>query len=252
MSSGLIIRIPKDSVFLNFKYISEEDTSHLLSLRKTEDIRRFMGDKLLGYWDKFGLKKGQEEILKDYYSLVLGCSRSEDMSELRTGTLLSIMHEVMYEALLKRQSVGELYIQFRELLIQHSIDHPPVNVPIFTLQQVKTITNLFVEDIYKKYNFYDVALNTKLLVELKTKENMFISLPRLPEITEDFVEINPEEIPDLAQYLPIKEEVKEGRMGGGASEEDIDKILQKGIDQIELEMEARMNDQDEKFIDALK
>ena len=112
----------------------------------------------------------------------------------------------MKERLPKDQAM----ILFKTMLLRHSIQRPPHSLFVFNLNEVKAMTDYVQSSFLKFYLMYQYALITKLELEL-SHETLSVDHfgitkvkgsppPQISELAEG-TQVNPTEIPDLAEYL---------------------------------------------------
>ena len=67
---------------------------------------------------------------------------------------------------------------FKEILIRHTLFRPPHSIKVFSLDELKSISNFFLNSFYKHYDLYFFILTPNIDVEIRTFE-MFDS--KFPE-----------------------------------------------------------------------
>ncbi|KAF4707881.1 hypothetical protein FOZ63_014834 [Perkinsus olseni] len=64
------------------------------------------------------------------------------------------MKEVYSQAILHRMDVSTAFSLFRRLLLKHSVQRPPFSIRVFTLEEVKKITEFAVNTFFTHYKLY--------------------------------------------------------------------------------------------------
>jgi hypothetical protein len=57
---------------------------------------------------------------------------------------------------------------FKNLLVRHSLFRPPHNIIVFTLLEIKDITDFYLQNFFKLYNLYLKAFTSKVDIEIST------------------------------------------------------------------------------------
>lgn len=136
-----------------------------LDAAETEDASRATLSELLGM-QSGGLR---QEVLLELYMNGLRFARSQGFSVEKTSTFFSIIkrnHEEMTEAFLPPDRSWEY---FKSLLETHSVQRPPHSVGIFTLAELKSITEFALTHYYAHFKLYRYAFTLRHVKEVDVR-----------------------------------------------------------------------------------
>ena len=142
---------------------------------------------------------------------------------------------------------------FKELLLRHAIQRPPVSLAIFNLADVKSI-DIFVQDtFFKHYDMYLYALTVKDVLNLKTVPVFQNSEPAALSILNQAAEIPARDIDEIYQYLTAEERAefekqKEYMLNGPGR---IEAIINGEMEKLYTKMQEKIAKQDEEFFAKL-
>eukprot|EP01112_Ceratiomyxa_fruticulosa_P004932 TRINITY_DN1549_c0_g1_i1.p1 TRINITY_DN1549_c0_g1~~TRINITY_DN1549_c0_g1_i1.p1 ORF type:complete len:387 (-),score=83.67 TRINITY_DN1549_c0_g1_i1:125-1180(-) len=127
-------------------------------------------------------------ILLKLYSNALLFAKQLHFTPEKTSTFFSILKLVHFRSL-QYPSLGleDNFSYFKNLLVDHSIQRPPYSVQIFSLEDVKSITDYVTHTYFRHFKLYRYVFTKKRILDLK------------PQIVN--VETAPNFLP-LCEYLP--------------------------------------------------
>ena len=142
-----------------------------------------------------------------------------------------------------------MYEHFKDLLLRHAIQRPPVSLCIFTLQDVKAI-DLFVQDSFlKHFDMYAYALTVKDVLQLQTVPVFENVEPESAQSLAEAKEIPAREIEQVYEYLTDEERAEFERqkeyMTSGPGR--VEAILNGEMDKLYQRMQTQIAKQDEEF-----
>ena len=73
---------------------------------------------------------------------------------------------------------------FKEMLIRHSLFRPPHSIKIFDLEEVKLISNFFINSFYKNFSLYHYVYTPNLNYEINTFEMFGSRFPNVETLDE--------------------------------------------------------------------
>ena len=132
---------------------------------ETEDAARAILSELLGMQQP-GLR---QEVLLELYMNGLRFARKMSFSVEKTSTFFSILkrnHEEMTEAFLPPDRSWEF---FKSLLEAHSVQRPPHSVGIFTLAELRSITEFALSHYYAHFKLYRYAFTLRHVKEIDVR-----------------------------------------------------------------------------------
>jgi len=107
-------------------------------------------------------------IIEQYTHLNCDFAIKQKFCEKKLACFMEVMLYTLKMLLQDRPSEDSLYESFKDLLLRHAIQRPPVSLAIFNLADVKAI-DLFVQDtFFKHFDMYFYALTVKDVLQLKT------------------------------------------------------------------------------------
>ncbi|KAF4657837.1 hypothetical protein FOZ61_006025 [Perkinsus olseni] len=167
--------------FLTERYITVKDAELLLNCSSREEAEEFVkaSTKLIELdissddvddenihatsaatrassgWPKRESQEGRRlACLLDFYLMFARFCQQENLTGEKASTLLSLMKEVYSQAILHRMDVSTAFSLFRRLLLKHSVQRPPFSIRVFTLEEVKKITEFAMNTFFTHYKLY--------------------------------------------------------------------------------------------------
>ena len=88
------------------------------------------------------------------------------MTSLKISTLLEISAHVFAYSFSENMSHSNSYTLFEKELVRHCLHRPPVNVFVFTKDDLSAITWFFINNLYRHYSAYENLLSETIDIEL--------------------------------------------------------------------------------------
>ena len=238
------------SQFLVFTTVSQLQVSEFLKATEVTVLRERLSDV-------FSLKGGDElnEVLIDFHMNNFTFTKKQRFTPAKMSCFLAVMDYVLHESLSLRLSNQASYDLFKGLLLKHSIERSPWSIAVFTLDEVKAMTDYVLVTFLRHYSMYLHIFNPHLELTIETKERFEGKFPPVLRI-EEGQPVNPRDVPSLEDYLePLPEEAKgEGDAQGQESEAEdysldpVQRMLNAELRALRKEMEEQMKKQDEEFL----
>lgn len=188
-------------------------------------------------------------LLELYHKmLVFGKSRVPPFDPRKLSTLLGILDVSVRKAMRKDISQQKFYEMFKQLLLMHSVQRPPYSLCVFSADDLRTVADFFVEDVYRFYPLYHFLFHPRYETTLSTDTLFKVGLPDETPIAPDMKEIKPLEVPDLRGFIQMTAEEAEAE----ARAKEIDDILNVARTKLEKELQERMKKQDDEFVVKMK
>ena len=115
--------------------------------------------------DTCGVPKSVEKrdlITVDMYVYLVQFARKEKLSPAQMSVLFSLLKRVHQSCLsTPHDNMEETFGLFKEYLLCHSVNRPPFCVCLFSVEQVKSITDYFLSTYFKHYRLYKYAFTKK-------------------------------------------------------------------------------------------
>lgn len=241
------------SQFLVFTAVSQQQVADFLSASDLPSLRSQLSSA-------FSLQPGDPltEVLIDFHSNNLSFTRKEHFTPEKISCFLAVMDYVLHESLRLRLSNQAAYDLFKGLVLKHSIERSPWSIAVFTLDDLKAMTDYVLVTFLRHYSMYLHIFNPHLELTIETKEPFEGRFPPVLPIQEGQV-ANPRDLPVLEDYLePLPEENKgEQDLEAGESEAEdytldpVQRMLNAELKALRKEMEEQMKKQDEDFLTKL-
>eukprot|EP00741_Cyanophora_paradoxa_P005214 tig00000852_g5054.t1 len=115
---------------------------------------------------------------------------------------------------------------FQSLLIRHSVQRPPFSVGLFSLPDVKLITDYVVDTYYRHFKLYQHAFTRLPVLDVDSTDTLVELPPFFPPLSEGVPEWLPKPPPDYeaiaaAEREAAVEKLKEAQVGGQGMQEVI-------------------------------
>ena len=186
------------------------------------------------------------ETKLEMYSHLINFSFIKDFENVEICALLSIFCEIFNLNYLI-QSKRDVFVQFKNTIIKHSMDRPPYQIGIFRKSTLELITEYYIENIYKKYEFLKYLLTNIQNVEISQKTIFDLRFPHVLNIDSG------QEC--LKRSFNILKPYYENKKPKTELEHKIDAILEFERDRLEKMLEIKFFEQDDTFlkkVDLLK
>ena len=110
---------------------------------------------------------GQAEIALDLYTHGVIFARKSHFSPLQLSTLIAVLKRVHEACISTPFENEELTMRlFKELMVKHSVDRPPYSSNVFSLAQVKDITDYVLTTYFKHFKLYKFAFTKRVRLDL--------------------------------------------------------------------------------------
>ncbi|PRP80582.1 coiled-coil domain-containing protein [Planoprotostelium fungivorum] len=123
----------------------------------------------------FQLQKSDQKsvILLNLYTHLLMFCREKKLTAEKTSTLFSILLHVQEKSTTAlHMDVEEAFEMFRNLIIKHSVHRPPFSVFIFTIRDIKIITEQLANTrrYFRHFKLYQYTFGKKHIINIRTQE----------------------------------------------------------------------------------
>ena len=158
--------------------LSLTDVEHLLRASETtEALQQALGD-ILRLGDAAASSK-QALIELDLYTYAILFARKQDFSADQVSaffTMLKCVHCMCIST--PFDNFQETFQYFKELLLKHSVNRPPYSTCLFSISQVKTVSDYVLASYFKHFKLYKYAFTKRVHLNLK------FSYPGVPDSPE--------------------------------------------------------------------
>eukprot|EP00357_Protocruzia_adherens_P008438 CAMPEP_0114989478 /NCGR_PEP_ID=MMETSP0216-20121206/10220_1 /TAXON_ID=223996 /ORGANISM="Protocruzia adherens, Strain Boccale" /LENGTH=272 /DNA_ID=CAMNT_0002352461 /DNA_START=64 /DNA_END=882 /DNA_ORIENTATION=+ len=213
----------------------------------------------------------KNEIIIDFHYNNYILTRDLSLSVEKASTFLSIFKFIFEKSLNEKLSDETSFKIFKEQILRHAVQRPPFSCGIFSLDDVKQITDYALRTFYKHYSLYEFSFTSHQDMSLATIHRFEGRFPFLLDLG-DGQKIDPAEIPALAEYLKVEEstenvaESTKSRRSGretdrsmrsqaedlpSAEDIKIEKLINKEMEALKKQMEEKMKLQDDDFVQKL-
>lgn len=163
------------SLFLPFKDLSAEELDAVVK-EPTKEAARARLAKAIGIdqdegrpYDAFSPAEVEADL--HFYNFLF--CHSCNFAPEKTSCFLSIMKQVFTAVVDERLDHGGAFDLLKALLLRHSVPRPPWSVAVFSLNDLKVITDYVVNTFFRHYKLYQFVYVTHRQLELSTKPNRF-------------------------------------------------------------------------------
>ena len=158
--------------------LSLTDVEHLLRASETtESLQQALG-QILSLGDAATASK-QALIELDLYTYAILFARKQDFSADQVSaffTILKCVHCMCVST--PFDNFQETFQYFKELLLKHSVNRPPWSTCLFSISQVKAVSEYVLTTYFKHFKLYKYAFTKRVHLDLK------FSYPGVPDSPE--------------------------------------------------------------------
>ena len=94
-----------------------------------------------------------------------------------------------------------MYGHFKDLLLRHAIQRPPVSLAIFRLQDVKAIDLAFQDTFFRHYSMYFYAMTVKSVLKLQTEPFFEKTAPAQVATLNEATAVHARDVEEIYEYL---------------------------------------------------
>ena len=111
-----------------------------------------------------------EWIVADMYRYLVQFAKKKGFTAPQLSVLFSIQKS-LHDACMATpyDNMDDTFILFKQLLITHSVNHPPFSVHMFDVDQVKDISDYFLSTYFKHFRMYKYAFTKKQRLNIRFK-----------------------------------------------------------------------------------
>lgn len=241
------------SQFLVYSTVSQLQVEEFLAAQDIDALRPLISSA-------FELEPGDplNEVLIDFHANNFAFSCKQHFTSEKISCFLAVMDYVLHESLRLRLSNQASYELFKGLLLKHSIERSPWSIAVFTLDDLKAMTDYVLVTFLRHYSMYLHIFTPHLELAIETKERFEGRFPPVLPIY-DCQPSNPRDVPALDDYLePLPEEAKGDQQSEDRDSdmedytlEPVQRMLNAELRALKKEMEEQMKKQDEEFLGKL-
>lgn len=158
--------------------------------------------ELLGLAGPISSKHALIELDMYFYAILFAKREAFSPAQLSAFfTILKCVHKMYIST--PYDNMSETFDYFKALLVRHSVFRPPYSTSLYSMAQVKAITEYVLSTYFKHFKLYKYCFTKKVVLDLK------LSYPGLPETPEsETAEVAPNTKEEAA-----REEVKRKEQG---------------------------------------
>jgi len=224
-----------DNNFKVFSICSEDDVEYLKSIRDISELRENIKHMI----------QFPDQNLKSITRVELFClltrflfDKCTDITNLEICTIYSIFYNILTLSF-RKNSKFMIVNNFKRLVIEHSMNRPPFQIGILAKVTVEKITDFFINNIYKRFEFLKYMLTKKKNVEVCNKYLFEVKLPHVLDL-----QIGNETI---ARNIKILKQYLDNRKPKSEIEQKIELILDLERNKLDKKLEETFTNQDEIF-----
>jgi len=238
-------------IFLHWTDVLEADVDRLGKAETKAQVKQILAE-CLRIDESDGWRK---DILADMhyhnYTFCVSCK----LSPIKTSCLLSLMKAVLENAVPKRLAAKEAFQHFKDLLLKHGVERPPMSVGVFVYEDIQKILEYAHNTFFRHYRLYMYTYMTHCDMAFRAEDkNAGTSIPyhSLPLPLPMAFELEAESQPEFAHLFALEREQ-------AAAERDkpedratvIKRKVDEGVQQLMRRFEEKLGEQDTKFSAAL-
>lgn len=106
----------------------------------------------------------RKDVELDLCMDVLAKCQSMELSYEKTSCFFSIMKSTHNQAIHERMPVDRCFTNFKELLLKHSVHRPPYSIAVFTLPELKVLSEWGLEHYFRYYKLYQYIYTPRIKV----------------------------------------------------------------------------------------
>ena len=231
----LFIKIA-DTNFHIFEITSLKDIETIYKIYpRKEMIRELMKEKVLSKYEKLELP---EKTTIEIYLLLAEFIVKNKIEKLEACALFKIISDVL-NLIRKKREKKEIYENFTKFVLTFAMNRFFMQIGVLKKETIYSITDFFIENIYKRFNMIHYCLTDKENIVLETRESIDYNLPKVDDISLGN-EIMPRNTKILRQYF-------ESHRPKTELEQKIEMILEFERDKLDKKMEKVFEEQDNEF-----
>lgn len=229
-----------------------------------------------------GLKK-KKAVFFEYMFNVVDFCHSAGYTKEKCSTIIEIAYRTFYHSFTRRLTQPKSYDYFREVLLRHCHFRPPHSIYVFSLEEIKSISDFFLTSFYRHYAFYlklfvphvDVIIRDLGPANQEEGGGKFGRFPFLLDLNSGG-EIKKEEVPALMKgyfteveqkvskeekeeimkgdsiYSPKKMKEREKKRQEDERKAKIEMVLKRELAKVQEAFEAKLKAQDDAFLAKLE
>jgi len=171
----------KPFLFLTYNHLKEDHCRDLSQLSSPQDIRAFLRKlNIVAVDEKRPGESRRADILIELLQDVVSFAIEQKMAADKMSAVFSIVwvtHTSCCEKPESPPSMERSYRFFENLLLQHSVHRPPWGVAVFSLQDVKAITEFVVNKYFRFFKLYQYVFVTHCELDLQPSLGAASSIP---------------------------------------------------------------------------
>ena len=133
----------------------------------------------------------QALIELDMYTYAILFAKKKDLTHEQVSAFFTILKSVHLMCISTPfDNLQETFQYFKELLLRHSINQPPYSTSLFTIAQVRDITEYVLNTYFKHFKLYKYAFTKRVQMNLKLS---YVGVEVSPEPSQTDVAVEGEE-----------------------------------------------------------
>ena len=169
--------------------LSLTDVERILgACSETETLQQALAE-ILGL-DVSHSSNKQALIELDMYTYAILFAKKKDLTHEQVSAFFTILKSVHLMCISTPfDNLQETFQYFKELLLQHSINRPPYSTSLFTIEQVRDITEYVLNTYFKHFKLYKYAFTKRVQMNLKLS---YVGVEDTPEPSQTDVAVEGE------------------------------------------------------------
>ncbi|RHY59444.1 hypothetical protein DYB38_000547 [Aphanomyces astaci] len=147
---------------LAWRLVTAKDIDALAAIHDSIACRQILYD-IFAFHGLASSTSAPLDLLLDLYMYLYSFCKEHELTPLKTSVVLAIMHRVILRDLFLQShdhgkqspwTLPESFEHFQSLLLQHSVERPPVSTGIFDAVDVAATVEYVTHSYYRQYHLY--------------------------------------------------------------------------------------------------
>ncbi|KAK9814229.1 hypothetical protein WJX72_002602 [[Myrmecia] bisecta] len=164
---------------------SEVTQAHCTALRTaaTLDEARSVLAECSGLTD---LQDARQAIELDLHTATWQEAQVQKLDDAKLSALFSIVKAVHKAATGQRLTIDRSFAHFKDLLLRHAVQRPPYSIGLFSVAEVKALTDWMLDSYFAHYKLYQYAFTDRVTMTVTSRHpgDIVEAPPQLPPLAE--------------------------------------------------------------------
>jgi hypothetical protein len=146
--------------FFVFNKVKKDETKRLKEAKSIPETRKILAEIFDDYISTFKEKETtvdfnyKKEIILDLFYNTVFYAESKAYNEEKTSCLLELIYRVFRTSIEKILTFEKSFELAKEYLLRHALFRPPHSIMVFSLDDIKDITDFLINNFLRNYSLY--------------------------------------------------------------------------------------------------